>query len=160
MLFKVNSNSNHYLFSVHPSASTRAAWSLKEVSRRRSSHFERCFQPSQVRMWNNLQYIVFDTGTLGGCSQPLVASPSCVFFRFPWRRCLWGCESNLQTILYFLHGNVLLHLIIIIIKMLFAPIWLVRYCHNEVQTVSNSFLPQGILLRILKFQIVNIFVIL
>ena len=40
-------------------------------------------------------YTVFDTRTLDGCSQPLVASLSCVFFSFPWLRFLWGYESNL-----------------------------------------------------------------
>ena len=39
---------------------------------------------------------LFDSGTFGwvqGCSQKLVAS-RVVFSRFPWRRCLWGCEIN------------------------------------------------------------------
>ena len=75
MLYNVNSNFNHCLFSGVPYASTRvshiraraAANALKfEVSRYRSSKFARSFLPAQVRMWNDLPYIVFDTGTLYG----------------------------------------------------------------------------------------------
>ena len=28
------------------------------------SQFARCFLPAQTRVWNDLQYTVFDTGTL------------------------------------------------------------------------------------------------
>ena len=58
-LYKVNSNSNHSLFSKLPSAPTRvrhthgasAAHSLQfEVSRCRTSQFSRCFLPAQVQM--------------------------------------------------------------------------------------------------------------
>ena len=75
MLHKVNSNSNHCLFSELPSASTRvrltraaaAAHPLEfEVPRCRMSQFERSFLPAQARMWNDLPYTVFDTGTLDG----------------------------------------------------------------------------------------------
>ena len=75
MLYKVNSNSNHCLFSELPSASTRirhtraaaAAHSLEfEVSRCRTSQFARSFLPAQVRLWNDLPKTVFDTGTLDG----------------------------------------------------------------------------------------------
>ena len=34
------------------------------------------------------------------CSQSFVASMSCVFFSFPWRKCLLGCESILWTTLF------------------------------------------------------------
>ena len=72
---KVNSNSNHCLFSKLSSAYTRvqhirvaeAAHPLEfEVSRCRPSKFAGCFRPAQVRMWNNLPCTVFDTGTLNG----------------------------------------------------------------------------------------------
>ena len=73
MLYKVNSNSNHCPFSELPSASTRvrqtwaavAAHPLEfEVSRCRTSQFARSFLPAQVRIWNDLPFTVFDTGTL------------------------------------------------------------------------------------------------
>ena len=70
MLYKVNSNSNHWLFSELPSASVRvrhpraaaAAHPSKfEASRRRTSKFARCFLPGQTRVWNEIPYTVFDT---------------------------------------------------------------------------------------------------
>ena len=75
MLYKVNSNSNHCLFSELSSASTRvrhtraapAALPLEfEVSRCRTSQFAGSFLSAQDRMWNNLPYTVFDTGMLDG----------------------------------------------------------------------------------------------
>ena len=75
MLYKVNLNSNHCLFSELPFASvkvghTRAAAVAHpfefEVSRCRTSQFARCFLPPQIRVWNDLPYTVFDTGTLDG----------------------------------------------------------------------------------------------
>ena len=63
MLYKVNSNSTHCLFSELPSAATRvrltraaaATHRLEfEVSSCRTSQFVRSFLPSQVRMWNVL----------------------------------------------------------------------------------------------------------
>ena len=89
--YKVNLNSNHCMFSELPSASTRvchtraaaAAHPLEfEVSRCRMSQFAMYFLPAQVRMWNDLLYTLFDTGTpdwLKDASQLLVASQSCVF---------------------------------------------------------------------------------
>ena len=71
----LNSNSNHCLFNELPSASVRvrhsraaaAAHPLEfEVSRCRTSQFARCFLPAKVRVWNDLSYTVFDTGTLDG----------------------------------------------------------------------------------------------
>ena len=59
MLYKVNSNSNHCLFSELPSASVRvrhtqaaaAAHTLEfDVSRCRTSQFARCFLPAQTRV--------------------------------------------------------------------------------------------------------------
>ena len=38
----------------------------KLVSRCRKYQFARCFLPTQVRMWNDLSYTVFDTETLDG----------------------------------------------------------------------------------------------
>ena len=97
MLYKVNSNSNHCLFSELPSASTRVrhtrAHQLEfEVSRCRTSQFARSFLPAQVRMWNDLPFTVLDSGTLDGFKGPV---NRCELYIFPWRRCLWGCESNL-----------------------------------------------------------------
>ena len=67
---------NHCLFSELPSASVRvrhiqapsAARPLEfEVSRRRTSQFARCFLPAQTRVFSELPYTLFDTGTLDGC---------------------------------------------------------------------------------------------
>ena len=91
MLYKINSNSNHCLFSQLPSASTRvrhtraavAARPLEfEVSRCRTCQIARYFLPAHFRMWNYLLYTVFDTLTLVGFKSavPLVASLNCVFF--------------------------------------------------------------------------------
>ena len=69
MLFKVNSNSNHCLFSELPSTSTLVRYNRAtaaadpwefEVSRCKTSQFGRWFLPAQVRMWNDLDYTVFD----------------------------------------------------------------------------------------------------
>ena len=73
MLYEVNSNSHHCLFSELPFAPTRvrptravtAAHPLEfEVSRCRTSQFARSFLPAKVRMWNDLLYTVFTAGTL------------------------------------------------------------------------------------------------
>ena len=75
MLYKVNSNSNHCLFSELPSSSVRvwhscaadAAHPLEfEVSRCKKSQFARCFLSSQTRVLNDHPYPVFDTRTLDG----------------------------------------------------------------------------------------------
>ena len=62
-----------FLFSELPSASVRvrytqaAAAALEfEASWCRTSPFARCFLPAQTRVWNDLHYTVFDTGTLEG----------------------------------------------------------------------------------------------
>ena len=112
LLYKVKSNSNRCLFSELPSASTRvrhirvaaAAHPLEfKVSTYGTSQFARCLLPGQVRMRNDLPYTVFHTGTLIGCkgtvNRCMATSQSCVLFIFSWRRCLWGCESNLLIIL-------------------------------------------------------------
>ena len=94
MLYKVNSNSNHCLFSELPSASTRVrhtrayigAHTLElDVSRCRTSQFARSFLPAQVRLWNDLPYTVFDTGMLDGLQSTVGCFPEFVFFRF----CSW-----------------------------------------------------------------------
>ena len=63
------------MFSELRSASTRvghtraaaAVYPLElEVARCRTSEFASFFLPAQVRMWNELPYTVFDTGTLDG----------------------------------------------------------------------------------------------
>ena len=93
MLYKVNSNSNHCLFSELPSASVRvrhtrvaaAAHPLEfEVSRCRTFQFSKCFLPAQTRVWNDLPFTVFDTGTLDG-------------FRLP--RC-YMCRSNQSVAIF------------------------------------------------------------
>ena len=73
MWYKVKSDSNHCLFSELPSASVRVRYTRAaaaahllefEVSRCRTYQFARCFLPAQTRVWNELPYTVFDTGTL------------------------------------------------------------------------------------------------
>ena len=57
----------------------------RRVSRCRTSQFVRSFLPSQVRMWNDLPYTLFDTGNAGrvqGCCKPLVALLSWGLFLF------------------------------------------------------------------------------
>ena len=75
MLYMVNSNPNHCLLSELPPASTSVRLSRAaavahplefEVSRCRTSQFARSFLPAQVRMWNDLPNVVFDTRTLDG----------------------------------------------------------------------------------------------
>ena len=103
----IESNSNHCFFTVLPSASTRVSHTLVAAV---SHPLE--FQ-NQGAKRPNLQSVScmscrYECGmtvptlclTLerwmgfrqAGCSQSLVASMSCVFFSFPWRRCLWGCD--------------------------------------------------------------------
>ena len=100
-LYKVNSNSNHCLFIEFPSVSVRvrhtraatAAHPLEfEVSRCRTSKYARCFLPAQTRVWNDLLYTVFDTGTLDWFKLAVNAwlLPWVCFSVFPRRRCLWG----------------------------------------------------------------------
>ena len=74
MLYKVNSNSNHRSFIEFPSACVRVQRTLDaaaaahpsvfEVSSYRTSQFARCFLPAQTRVWIDLPYTVFDTGSL------------------------------------------------------------------------------------------------
>ena len=100
MFFKVNSNSNHCLFSELPSTfvsglqcsscACSSSIRVRSIKVYRTSQFAGCFLPAQTRVWNDIPYTVFDTGTLHG----LVASLN-LFFSFPWCRCLWGCVSNL-----------------------------------------------------------------
>ena len=75
MLCKVNSNTNRCLFNERPSASTKVRYTRDaaavqplefEVTRCRTFQFASTFLPSQVRLWNDLPYTVFDTGTLDG----------------------------------------------------------------------------------------------
>ena len=111
MVCKVNSNSNHCLFSELPSVSvtvrhTRvaaAAHTLEfAVSRCRTSQYAMCFLPGQNRVWNDLPYTVFDTRTLNGFNEATLYS-SVNFGLLPWvcfsvfrGACARGvCESNL-----------------------------------------------------------------
>ena len=41
------------------------------MSRCRMTKFARCFLPASVRMWNDLNNSVFDTGTLDGVKGPV-----------------------------------------------------------------------------------------
>ena len=75
MLYNVNPNWNHCLFSELPSSSIRVRYTLAaasahplefEVSRCRTSQFARRFLPGQTRVSNDLPYAVFDTGALDG----------------------------------------------------------------------------------------------
>ena len=68
-----------------------------EVSRCRTSQFARSFLPALTRVWNHLPYAVFDSGTLDGFKGAVNRwfLPRVVFFSFPWRWCLWGCDINL-----------------------------------------------------------------
>ena len=75
LVYNVNSNSNHYLFSKLPSVFIRVRHTLTaaaahplefKVSRFRTSQFTRCFQPANVRKWNDLPDAGFHTGTLDG----------------------------------------------------------------------------------------------
>ena len=92
MLYKVNSSSNHCLFSERPPASTRVRHSRAasaahpvefEVSRCRTSRYSQVFPsgsgsnvewPSLHRVWDR------NAGWVQGYSQPLVDSLSCVYF--------------------------------------------------------------------------------
>ena len=63
----VCSASFHLLLIEFGNRAAAAAHPLEyKVSRCITSQFERCFLPAQVRMWNDLPYTVFDTGTLFG----------------------------------------------------------------------------------------------
>ena len=80
VLFKMNSNPNHCLFSELSSASVRVrhtrvvavAHPLEfEASRCRTSQFARCFLLAQTRVSNDLPYTVFDNGTIDGFKEPV-----------------------------------------------------------------------------------------
>ena len=114
MLHKVNSNSNHCLFSELTSVAVRArhtwaaaaAHSLKfEVSRCRTSQFTRCVLPVQTRVWNDLPYTVFDTGTLdefkGAVNRRLL--PWVCFFSFSVEHLLEGLRKPFYKQFCFSH---------------------------------------------------------
>ena len=62
-LIIVYSVSFHLLLSVRHSRAAASAHPLDELT---TSQFARCFLPAQPRVWNDLPYNVFDTGTLNG----------------------------------------------------------------------------------------------
>ena len=99
VLYKVNSNSKHCLFSELSSASTRVLpqpiyWSLKyEGVERPNLQGVHCRPRFECGMTFPAPSLIPDAGWVQGYSQPVVASPSCVFFNFPWR--FWGSKSNL-----------------------------------------------------------------
>ena len=100
-LDKVNSNSNHCLFSELPPAVTRVRYTratlaahllVFKVSICRTSQFSRCFLPAHVRKSNELLYTVFETGTLEGFKEAVksLLLPRVVFFQFPVAQVLVG----------------------------------------------------------------------
>ena len=127
MLYKVNAISNHCLLSDLSSASTRvrqarasaAAHPLElkyQVVKRPNLQCVSCRPRFEYGMpFPSLCMTQYNPGWVQGCSQPLVASLSSVFFSLPWRSFWYGCESNLQTTLFFQLGPMLLVLIKIII---------------------------------------------
>ena len=100
MLYKVNSNWNHCLFSQLPSASVRVRHTRAaavshplefEVSICRTPLFARCFLPVQISVLNDLPYTVFDTGTLDGLrEQSIVGCFSEFVFQFSIAHVLVG----------------------------------------------------------------------
>ena len=108
MLYEVNSNSNHCLFSELPSASVRvrhsrdaaAAHPLEfEVSMCRTSKFARCFLPSQTRVWNDLPYSVFHTRMLDGLREQSIVGcfPELCFFQFFVLQVLVGLRKQFMN---------------------------------------------------------------
>ena len=88
-----------------------------EVARCRPSPFARCFLPAHTRVWNDLPYRVFDTGTLDGfkrACQSFLASLS-LFFSFSVALVLVGLLKQFIKKNVFPHGPLMLVLIIIII---------------------------------------------
>ena len=94
MVYKLNSNSNHCLFSELPSASTRDRHTRAagpahlfqfEVSRCRTSLCAGCFLPAQVRIWNDLPYTVIDTETpdVFKAMSTVGCLPELCFLQFP-----------------------------------------------------------------------------
>ena len=105
MLYKFNANSNHCLFSEFPSVllefdilELHSHWSLKfQGVECRNLQGVSCWLRFVCGMTFPTLHCVWhqNTGWVHECSQPLVASMSCVFFSFPWRRCLFSCKCNL-----------------------------------------------------------------
>ena len=102
-LYKVNSNSNHCLFSDLRSASTRVRhtelrpqlinWSLKYQGVERPNLLD---ISCQFRFECEMAFPALCLTTehwVGSRVQSTIGW--CVSFSFPWHRCLWGCESNL-----------------------------------------------------------------
>ena len=101
VLYKVNSNSNHCLFSWLQSASTsvrqtRAAVADHllefEVSTCRISQFATCFLPAEVCLWIDLSY------TINWLLLPRVL----LFFSFPSCRCLGVAKAIYKKYVFFL----------------------------------------------------------
>ena len=95
MLHKVYSNSNHCLFCELPSLPLE--FELRPQLIHWTSKYQGLERP-------NLQGVSCRPRFECGMTFPtlclilecwMVASLSCGFFSFPWRRCLCGCESNL-----------------------------------------------------------------
>ena len=107
MLYKVNSNSNHSLFSELRSASARvrhtravaAAHPLEfDVSRCRTSPI---YSRSRLEYGITVLYCVWyrNAGWVQWCSHPLVSSLSCVYFSFPVAQVLAGLRKQPALIL-------------------------------------------------------------
>ena len=138
MLCKVNSNSNHCLFSELSSASigvrptrARQTWAAAaahpyqyEVSRWRTYKFVICFLPAQVRIWNDLptRCLTLERWMGSGVQSTVGCFPVLYFLSFPRCRCLWGFESNLKAIVSSSLWPVLLVLIIRIIIIIYHVI--------------------------------------
>ena len=92
-----------------------------EVSRCRTSQFARCFLPAQTRVWNDLPYTVFGTGTLDRLMEPSIVGCFHEFvflfsvvqvlvglrkqfinnFVFPTWACAAGFNKNYNNLVYF-----------------------------------------------------------
>ena len=99
MLHKVNSNCNQCLFSEFKSASNRVQQpELRPQHTHWSLEYQGIERPNLLGLSCRLRFecgMTFPTlgltperGMASRSGQPLVASLSCVFFSFPWRRCL------------------------------------------------------------------------
>ena len=109
MLYNVNSNSNHFLFSELPSAPI-LEFDISELRPQLihgSLKYQGVGRPDLLCLSYRLRFECAckwpsqhcvshqNAGWVQERCQQLVDSLSCVFFSFSWRRCLWGCESNL-----------------------------------------------------------------
>ena len=112
ILYKINANSNHCLFSELPSTSTRVRhtelgpqlihWNLKCQSVE-PPYLKRCFMPAQVQMWNDLPYTVLGTGTLDDSREQSTVGcfPELCFLQFSVVQVLAGVAKAIYKKLCF-----------------------------------------------------------